>query len=159
MNDKNTKYLLEKYPKLYAQYYWDKKDTCMNWGFDCGDGWLKLIDGLSRRITKLDPEGEIQAVQVKNKFAMLRFYFRAAGENKESLQLKHTAVGALVAQAEKKSTHLCEECGKKGKIRDDSGWYITLCEKHHKERMDPNKLVKKLKSLSRFRHEKNKKYK
>jgi len=143
MNVKNTKYLLKKYPKLYAQYYWDKRDTCMCWGFP-GDGWFKLIDTLSKRITKLDREGEIQATQVKEKFGGLRFYFRASGENHKKLLKKHEAIGKLVQIAEEKSFSLCEECGKKGVIRKDLPWVLTLCKVHYANKIN-------------FRYPKNKK--
>jgi hypothetical protein len=155
MNEKNTEYLLKKYPKLYAQYYWTPQQTCMCWGFP-GDGWLKLIDNLSRRITKLDPEGEIQATQVKEKFAGLRFYFSAHGEDIKKLHEKHEQVGKLVETAEEKSYHLCEECGKKGKMRDDIGWYRTLCERHYK--IAKGIVKKRVAKLKSFRHETNKKY-
>ena len=123
MNEKNTAYLLKKYPKLYAQYYWTPQQTCMCWGFP-GDGWKTLIDNLSRRITKLDPDGTLQAEQVKEKFGGLRFYYGGKVRTKEiAEQIRH-----LVDEAEEKSFHLCEECGHKGEIRNDIGWYRTLCE-------------------------------
>jgi hypothetical protein len=159
MNKKNTKYLLKKYPKLYAQYYWDKEYTCMNWGFDVSDGWFKLINSLSRRIVKLDPEGEIQATQVKQKFMGLRFYFRGLGANADSLKLKYDKVHKLISQAEAKSFKICEECGRKGKIRQDLGWKQTLCTKHYKIKKDPAYLLRKWKKRKVFRHEKNTKYK
>ena len=155
MNEKNTKHLLEKYPKLYAQYYWDKQQTCMCWGFDIKDGWFKLIDGLSRRITKLDTEGTVQAVQVKEKFGGLRFYYGGRTTTKKVAD----EISKLVNAAEKKSFSLCEECGKKGKMRNDSGWYVVLCERHFKERMKPGYLLRQRKKLKPFRHETNKKYK
>ena len=152
MNIKNTKYLLKKYPNLYAQYYWDKSQTCMCWGFP-GDGWLKLIDNLSRRLTKLDPDGTLQAEQVKEKFGGLRFYYGGRVRTKKVAdEIRH-----LVNEAEEKSFHLCEECGKKGKIRNDIGWYRTLCIQHHKKALGIVK--KKIAKLKPFRHETNKKYK
>jgi len=153
MNGKNTKYLLKTYPKLYVQYYWDKMETCMCWGFDIGEGWFKLIDRLSQRITKLDPTGQIQAVQVKEKFGGLRFYINGAPPEIAA------KLRTLINTAEEKSFHLCQECGKKGKLRDDAGWYITLCERHLKERLDPGYLIRRRVKLKPFRHETNKKYK
>ena len=155
MDEKNTNYLLKKYPKLYAQYYWDKTQTCMCWGFDIQSGWFKLIDGLSRRITKLDPDGTLQAEQVKEKFGGLRFYYGGKVRTKEAAD----KIRELVNKAEAKSFHICQECGKKGKMRNDAGWYVTLCERHLKERLDPEYLMRKRVKLKPFRHETNKKYK
>jgi len=155
MNQKNTNYLLKKYPKLYAQYNWDKTQTCMCWGFDVRNGWFKLIDGLSKRITKLDPEGKIQASQTKEKFGGLRFYIDASGLSDEQLK----EVRELINIAETKSFHICEECGKKGKLRDTAGWYKTLCERHYKQISNPEYLLKQWAKRRKFRHEKNTKYK
>lgn len=40
------KALCEKYPKIFADRHGDMKTTAMCWGFECGDGWYQLIDGL-----------------------------------------------------------------------------------------------------------------
>jgi len=153
MNEKNTKYLLKKYPKLYAQYYLPPQQTCMCWGFAFSDGWFKLIDNLSRRITKLDTTGTVQAEQVKEKFGGLRFYYGGRVMTKDVAEkIRH-----LVDEAEEKSFHLCEECGKKGEIRNDIGWYRTLCIRHHKKALGIAK--KKILSLKPFKHKTNKKYK
>jgi hypothetical protein len=153
MNKKNTEYLLKKYPKLYAQYYWPMTQTCMNWGFDVGDGWNTLLKNLSRRITKLDPEGRVQADQVKSKFAGLRFYISGA-----PIEIADK-IYKLINDAEEKSFHICEICGKKGKVRDVNGWYSTFCERHFKEHKDPNYLLRKRKKLKPFKHKTNKRYK
>ena len=70
MNKKLELDLVKKYPNLYKQYGGDITKTCMGWGFECDDGWFKLIDGLS---AKLQPYG-IEAGQVKEKLGGLRFY-------------------------------------------------------------------------------------
>ncbi len=67
-----------------------------------------------------------KAVQVKEKFASLRFYMSAETDE----------MSVLIRAAEKLSVITCEDCGKKGKIRNDIGWYLTLCTKcwkKHKE--------------------------
>ena len=72
MNEQNTKYLLETFPDLYRQYYLSPQETCMCWGFECGDGWFEIIKKLSEDITKIDPK--VEASQVKEKYGSLRFY-------------------------------------------------------------------------------------
>jgi hypothetical protein len=131
MNDFNTKFLLEKYPKLYAQYFWDKTQTCMCWGFDVDDGWFKLVDNVSKKITKLDPKGKIQCVQCKEKFGGLRFYYEGQVKN----NIIADKIRKIVSDAEYKSFHICEMCGKKGKLREDLPWMKTFCIKHYRDRL------------------------
>ena len=69
--------LFEKYPKIFRQKDLSKQETCMCWGFQCGDGWYELIDALCNCIqSRIDYKGgqQIEAVQVKTKFGGLRFY-------------------------------------------------------------------------------------
>jgi len=71
--------LCNKYPLIFAQRNWDKTDTCMCWGFDCGDGWYDLIDSLCRSLQDYSNAhrheiNQVVATQVKSKFGELRFY-------------------------------------------------------------------------------------
>lgn len=43
MKPENTKKLLTRFPILYRQYYLPMTQTCMCWGFECGDGWFDLL--------------------------------------------------------------------------------------------------------------------
>lgn len=65
--------LYDDFPSLYQQKDLTIQQSCMPWGFECGDGWYNLIYGLSWAITNLYPS--IQASQVKEKFGGLRFYY------------------------------------------------------------------------------------
>ena len=117
MNEENTKKLYTDFPNLYRGRSKSLKESLMPFGFMCGDGWFKLVYKLSKDITKLDPEGKVEAVEVKEKFAGLRFYIGPAIPK----------IHKLIQKAEDESYHICEDCGKKGKMRDDLGWYRTLC--------------------------------
>ena len=69
--------LFEKYPKIFRQKDLPKQETCMCWGFQCGDGWYDLIDTLCSCIQRrVDYKGgnQVEATQVKTKFGGLRFY-------------------------------------------------------------------------------------
>jgi len=131
MNKKNTETLLKDFPKLYRQYYLPMTETCMNWGFDCGDGWFDLIYDLSQKLEIASPTTE--ATQVKQKYGGLRFYNNGTTEDGEK----------LVRDAEQKSYHTCEECGKKGKLINDLPWIQTLCKEHYEEKLNPEYLLKK----------------
>jgi hypothetical protein len=43
-------YLVKKYPEIFADRYGKPTQTAMCWGFDCGDGWFKLINLLCWQI-------------------------------------------------------------------------------------------------------------
>jgi hypothetical protein len=42
--------LCEKYPKMMVNRNKDMMETCMCWGFECGDGWFNLLDQLMGNI-------------------------------------------------------------------------------------------------------------
>ena len=42
--------LCEKYPKMMVNRNKDMKETCMCWGFECGDGWFNILDQLMGNI-------------------------------------------------------------------------------------------------------------
>jgi hypothetical protein len=121
MSPENDEELCRKYPMFYVQRNLGMERTCMCWGFDCGNGWLGIIDEVSAKIEKVNqglPEGQrIEATQVKEKFGGLRIY--ASGYTEET--------GRLIAEAENKSFNTCEACGNPGSLRDE-GWLYTRCD-------------------------------
>lgn len=50
MKQELDKLLCEKYPKMMVNRHKDMKETCMCWGFDCGDGWFNILDQLMGNI-------------------------------------------------------------------------------------------------------------
>jgi len=121
MNEKNTKYLFEKYPKIFAGKDEDIRINLIPFGFECGDGWFTLIDTLCEQLqwdTDKNNYPQIKAVQVKEKYGQLRFYVNGANDNQ---------YGAIDF-AETISSHICENCGNPGRIYDFN-WLYTRCEK------------------------------
>lgn len=59
-------------------------------------------------------------VQVKEKFAGLRFYVHSSDDRIEN----------LIEFAERISRHTCEVCGAPGELDDGTGWMKTHCKKH-----------------------------
>ena len=120
MNAKNTAYLIGRYPVLYQGHTWPITQSLMAFGFECGDGWFRLIDQLSSDITAIDNlDGTTTiAVQVKEKYGGLRFYVSGGTE----------AVFEAIDKAEDLSLKTCEVCGEPGTIRDGS-WVYTMCDK------------------------------
>ena len=120
MNKINSQYLLGRYPKLYQGYNLPMTETCMCWGFECGDGWFRLIDQLSADIMELDKQDGTTtiAVQVKEKYGGLRFYIQGGSD----------AAYEAIEKAEALSLKTCEMCGEPGKLRGAS-WVTTMCAK------------------------------
>lgn len=50
MREELDKLLVEKYPKIFVNRYAPMTETCMCWGFSCGDGWYNIIDQLCNNI-------------------------------------------------------------------------------------------------------------
>ena len=126
MNEKNDKYLCEKYPLIFKdRMLADDRQTLMCYGFCHGDGWLNILDTLCDGIqTYCDqkkaegyPDFQIVAVQVKEKFGALRFYVNGGDDY----------IYKLISEAESKSQETCEGCGSPGKLQT-SGWWTTICE-------------------------------
>lgn len=94
--------------------------------FECNDGWFLLILELSKQLegmcARQEAEGMcvMRAVQVKEKFAELRFYMEGVTEEARS----------LVFAASERSMTICEHCGEPGKVREMGNWLYTLCDEH-----------------------------
>ena len=130
--------------------------SLMRFGFAVGEGWKDLVENLcdiiynevkhsnqryelcvkwlaegkKRKDIFLFVERRIdypQVEQVKEKFGGLRFYIGGT-----SIEISDTIHGAI-ALAERLSYLICEDCGNKGHLRDDLGWYRTLCDTHYKK--------------------------
>ncbi len=89
--------------------------------FSVGSGWYQLLKDLIVDLIELGWDKEV--CQVKEKFGGLRFYIND-GSNE---------IHNRITDAEKKSYEVCEKCGNLGKLRNDIGWYLTLCEDHYKQ--------------------------
>lgn len=127
MNEKNTKYLFEKYPKLYAQKDLPKTESLMCYGFP-GDGWFELIDELSFDIQNLcDQKGfQVEAVQVKSKWGGLRFYITSTDECDVD-NSDYEILRKLISAAESKSFNVCQRCSNEIKESDRRSLRNNFC--------------------------------
>jgi hypothetical protein len=89
------------------------------WGrwIRCGPGWYPILAELEGRLREIDPDYRV--LQVKEKFGTLRFYW--SGRSRE-------AGDEAVRDAELASTHTCELCGARGKLRVRRSWLRTVCD-------------------------------
>lgn len=153
MKQEYDTYLCTTFPKMFVNRYKPMTETTMCWGFECGDGWYKIIRGLCSNIqhhidwkekqrdvtirfnSTAAPEDvrpvpdaipQVTVDQVKEKFGTLRFYFTGGDDY----------IRGMATMAETMSGVTCEECGNPGSTSWTlgRGWLTTLCEKHAEER-------------------------
>ena len=204
MNEENTKYLFEKYPKIFVNKDKSMEESCMCWGFECGDGWFKILDLMCGKIQHhidnphwistnstydrikqiynktlwryvfypiarlllrgvpryypsteaskyakkwerynkwqkifmasspkfqkppFDPNRQVVADQVKEKFGTLRFYYSGGDD----------FVRGVVSMAESMSALTCEACGSMDKtVKANPGsWIAIRCDKCRKKK-------------------------
>jgi hypothetical protein len=126
--------LCEKYPLMMVNRDKSMMETCMCWGFECGDGWFNILDQLMSNIqhyidwnNKNFEKGykqykqvpQVTLDQVKEKFGTLRFYYTGGDD----------VIDGMVRMAESMSAVTCEQCGNPG-TTGGQGWITTLCETH-----------------------------
>lgn len=118
------KKLINKYPDLFRNKDKPVTQSLMAFAFECDNGWFKLIDELCENIMKecAGTEGIPSVIQVKEKYAELRFY----------LDWYTPKITKLIEEAECKSQAVCEICGGEGKLHCRREWLKTLCTKHAK---------------------------
>lgn len=135
--------LVAKYPKLFSDYGGDVKDTCMAFGFECGDGWFNLIEALCGSIqshcdfiNRMHPNRQFQpvAVQVKEKYGSLRFYldFHYAEnlDESEMVKIRETCIfiDGMVSMAESMSERICGHCGEPSRLDRDQPFPHSICD-------------------------------
>jgi len=106
MNEKD-----ERLSRLQLRYSRVFTSSNLEWGLEHMSGWDKLIDAMSMRIDAIlsqDATGEIELLQVKEKFGELRVYYRLK-------KLEGNAIAAIaraINETQEASTHVCEVCGR-----------------------------------------------
>ncbi len=130
MNEKLDEHLCQRYPKMMVNREKSMMETCMCWGFECGDGWFNILDQLmgniQHHIDWKNKNGEVvhqvTLNQVKEKFGTLRFYYTGGDDY----------IDGMVTMAESMSGVTCEECGLPG-TQTQGGWIKTACAAHRGE--------------------------
>jgi len=130
MNEKLDELLCLRYPKMMVNREKSMMETCMCWGFECGDGWFNILDQLmgniQHHIDWKNKNGEVvhqvTLNQVKEKFGSLRFYYTGGDDY----------IDGMVTMAESMSGVMCEECGLPG-TQTQGGWIKTACAAHRGE--------------------------
>ena len=125
MKQELDKLLCERYPKMMVNRNKTAQETCMCWGFSCGDGWYNILNQLMSNIQhhidwknrKEEVVAQVTLDQVKEKFGTLRFYYSGGDD----------AIDGMVRMAESMSGVTCEECSAPAQTHGP-GWIRTICE-------------------------------
>lgn len=105
----------------------EKSDEKPKWpyelfGIECGDGWKQLYQPIIDYIdeyNKTHNDKPIEIHQIKEKFGGLCFY----------TNFKTDELRSMIEDAEWKSHHICENCGKHiDKPITNNHWIYALCE-------------------------------
>jgi len=86
-------------------------------------GWIPIVRDLCEKISQLDIE--IQVVQVKEKFAGLRFYYDTDSQRDR--------IDEIVSAAEEKVRDACEICGESAEVRTVNNWQHRYCDTHYEQ--------------------------
>jgi hypothetical protein len=92
----------------------------------CDQGWRDLLERLCGRIEAALRDGEtIRILQIKEKFASLRCYWRGDVSPETAARIMEA-----VALAQARSACTCEQCGAEGRLYKNGGFYMTRCADH-----------------------------
>lgn len=122
---KNLQPLAQEYPELFADVY------C---GAAIESGWVPLVREACEKMSGRP----VLLVQIKEKFARLRIYFRVA----EGVSYEETRdIQDFLNELETRSASVCERCGDPAEAPDMSrnrvfNWIKTLCPKCTQDRID-----------------------
>jgi hypothetical protein len=132
--------LKERFPLLFRELHPDRRrrgSALSERTIECGPGWYALVATLARKlepqIQELSParRRDVFCVQVKEKFGGLRFYMNATTP----------ALANAIDRAVEASFHICEDCGRPGRLRRRR-WLATLCDRHAKARRAPTEAAR-----------------
>lgn len=119
MKSELVKRFYDRWPNWFQGLTQSPMQSCLAFGFECGDGWFSLLWRLCEDIEKLNPPEDFQVDQVKEKFGGLRFYIAFGNEE----------IFSLISKAEEDSYNTCEICGSTENVTSEGSWITTFCKK------------------------------
>ena len=101
------------------------QSNLMAFGWQCGKGWYPLIEELIDKLQMIENKQHIglEITEIKEKYGGLRVYTNIGTDE----------IWDLIDGYERKSFTICEQCGKPGSLRNNHGWFTTLCDKRQKK--------------------------
>lgn len=160
--DKNLdNYLCKRFPEIFIDRNASMQESCMHWGFSCGNGWFHilnnacgLIDWHLRNIKKDNQLNKEYLAKIEKGETVYDWVMNSYNEGKlvekkvpvfKATQVKEKFgnlrfyyqggdefISGVVSMAESMSGHTCEVCGDRGHL-GGKGWVSTLCDIHRKE--------------------------
>jgi hypothetical protein len=155
------KYLCDKFPKLLAERNKPMQETCMCWGFECGDGWFYLIQSLCSAVQhRID--SRLEEIVNYDKYypggkgkdgkdapypkpePIEQVVFSQVKEKFGGLRIYYSGgdefIHGMFSLAESMSYAICEECGTTESVGTTKGWITVTCAKdaRHPEHLQPN---------------------
>lgn len=127
MTEEEMNEFLESIGGLENGYFTDKPPIKDCNFFAVDNGWFPLIKELIEDLIALG--WDKQTCQVKEKFGGLRFYINSGSDE----------IHDRIAKAENDSYEICERTGKPGKLRNDIGWWTTLCDEEYQKVLEKRK--------------------
>lgn len=113
-------------PMLFANRNGSMRETCMCWGFECGDGWFPILERAAKKLEAIivqmkqdRPEATDlpRCSQIKEKLGTLCFYMSSSTAEMD----------AITDEAEALSAVTCELCGSPGLLTTSGYWLSTRC--------------------------------
>lgn len=165
MKEQLEQQLQAEFPFMKQNRVEEERNTYQRWGCECSAGWYGLIRAMCQSITdRYAVEGipvDIVPLQLKEKFAALRFYYSFESEpyhiaafdcldgtsmrfepgtdaNDEKKSKLRCDIAKIVQSYEEKSKSVCEYCGNEDSaiIRKDMDWRKTLCDTCYKKYLE-----------------------
>lgn len=84
-----------------------------------GDGWADLMIATSAWIAEIGVPAGWRFSDIKEKYGELRLYDGPSDD-----------LDDICTAAEILSESICDQCGARGRLRVDAGWYSTRCDQH-----------------------------
>jgi len=103
MNKQNTDTLYKRFPHLYRERNAPLKNSKMAWGFQCEDGWYKILYDMSKRITKISNDTDYTA-------AIIEIGRHEDGTLKIEIRNPSPPVDTITMGAREQSRLTCEYC-------------------------------------------------
>jgi len=103
MDSQKTNELYEKFPHLYRERTAPLESSKMAWGFQCEDGWYKILYDMSKRITKISNDNDHAA-------AITEISRHEDGTLKIVLRNPSPHVDTIVTGTREQSRLTCEYC-------------------------------------------------
>ena len=136
MSPGKDRLIFQQFPEFFGSRN-TPRESLMFFGFECENGWFKLIKKLCEQLKALKLRNFI-VTQVKEKYGGLRFHYSGPSGSKTLIQ----KVATIVEEAEIKSLSTCEICGQVGQHGEAYMWVYVRCQNHQPDGFQPYRKIK-----------------